>query len=232
MSTTEMPITDKIRAEVEAEIKAIYEAKWVKEVADIRQKLTDQNEIAIQKAIEELRAELKPPSKEDISQLLSQEYLEFKVDIPWSDPPEGSDANLVGSEAHTRTFVIRELGQSKEKAFYKKLKEQIIPRAADIGSLTFELLEGDTAKKIISAIETFEPAFDLMADACMMLLDPKGKEKLTLNWIQDNLSSYRQWNIINAQLQVNRLRDFFSQVSRGSGTMKTNLGVATPNLPR
>src|SRR5882724_137144 len=161
MSTTEMPITDKIRAEVEAEIKAIYEAKWVKEVADIRQKLTDQNEIAIQKAIEELRAELKPPSKEDISQLLSQEYLEFKVDIPWSDPPEGSDANLVGSEAHTRTFVIRELGQSKEKAFYKKLKEQIIPRAADIGSLTFELLEGDTAKKIISAIETFEPAFDL-----------------------------------------------------------------------
>ena len=231
MATIEAPITDQLRSEIEKEVRAIYEAKFTKEIADELQKLREQNEKAIHIAVDEFKKEQQPPSEEDIRKLLTQEYMEFSVEVPWDSPPADNEYTLEG-EKKVRTFTIRELPQSKEKAFFRKLKEQIIPRASEIGALSFELLEGDVAKKITSAIETFEPAFDLMADACVMILDPKSKEKLTREWVQDNLSSYRIWNVIFAQMQVNRLRDFFSQLSRGSGTMKTNLGANIPSLLR
>jgi len=225
MSTTDTPITSQIREEVEKEIRELYEAKFVKEIADYQQKLYEQNQQALTQAVEEFKKEQKPPTQEEIAQLLSQEYLEFNVELPWTDPPDPSCTDLPA--CLTRTFTIRELPQSKEKLFFQKLKKEIIPRASDVGALTFQLLEGDVAKKITSALETFEPTFDLMADACVMILDHKGKEKITREWVQDNLSSYRQWNIIYAQIQVSRLRDFFSQLSRGSKGMNLNLGAST-----
>jgi Zn-dependent M16 (insulinase) family peptidase len=222
MATTETPIVDSIRAQVEKEISAQYEAKFTKEIADYQKKLSDQNEEAIQKAIAEFREEQKPPSQESISQLLSQEYLTFKVKLPVEDE-EGKPVE--------KEFTIGELPQRAEKIFYRKFKEQIIPRAADVGALTFEILEGDVAKKITSALESFEPTFDLMADACVLILNPKNKYGyLNKEWVQDNVSSYRQWNIIQAQVQVNRLRDFFSQLSRGSSKVTMNLGASIPNL--
>ncbi len=225
MTTAATPVTDAIRQDIEKEVRSLYEAKFAKEVSDFKRDLGAQNETAIQEAIKEFRDSQKPPSEDEIRKLLNQEYLEFEVQIPWDDPPvplpEGT-----GTENATRTFAIRELPQRVEKAFYKQFKEKLIPRASDLGALTFELLEGDVGKKITSLLETFEPTFDLLAEACVMILDPRGKEKISKDWVQNNLSSYRQWNIIYAQIQVNRLRDFFSQLSRGSKGMTTNLGAA------
>lgn len=219
MSETATPITDVLRQEVEKDVRAIYEAKFAKEVADTKQQLTEQNTIAINQAIEEFKKSQQPPSQEEIAQLLNQEYLEFSVVVPW----EG-EAAVDGK----RTFAIRELPQIVEKKFYAQFKNSILPKASELGALTFELLEGDVGKKITSLLETFEPTFDLMAEACVMILNPRGKEKeLTKEWMQLNLSCYRQWNIIYAQVEVNRLRDFFSQLSRGSKGMTMNRGAST-----
>jgi len=32
--------------------------------------------------------------------------------------------------------------------------------------------------------------------------------------VQENISSMRQWNIIQAQVEANKLRDFFSKLSQ------------------
>jgi hypothetical protein len=218
MTTTATPVTDQIRQDIEKEVKELYQAKFAKEISDYRQELNAQNEKAITQAIDEFKKSQQPPTEEEIRTLLSQEYLTFTVKIMMEDKDTGKEKE--------REFVIRELPQKMEKAFYKQFKDRLLPRAQEFGELTFELLGGDVGKKITSLLETFEPTFDLMAEACSMILDPKKKESIDAQWVQDNLSSYRQWNIIYAQMQVNRLRDFFSQLSRGSKGMMTNPGAA------
>ena len=208
-----------IRSRIEAEVKATYDAKFVRDIEAFKDKLRLENDAALQAVITEFKESQKPPSLEDISKLLSQDYLTFTVEVPWE---------FDNSTETTRKLVLRELPQSVEKKFYRKFKEELIPRASDLGALSFDMLGGDAGKKIISLLETLDPAFDLMADAVVMILNPRGKEKeITKDWIQDNLSSYRQWNIIYAQVQINRLRDFFSQLSRGSKGMTTTLGART-----
>lgn len=203
-----------IQAEAEKKAKEQYSAQYVKDIAAYKEQLRSENDVAIQQAISEFKKSQEPPKPEEIQQLLSQEYLSFKVQIP--DPKD---------ETKEREFTIKELPQRAEKAFYKKFKDELIPRASDLGALTFEILGGDVGQKITSLLNTFEPTFDLLAEACVLILDPKKTGDVTKEWIQDNLSSYRQWNIIIAQTQVNRLRDFFSQLSRNSSGIPTNLGV-------
>jgi len=216
MSETATPVTDAIREEIRKDVIAELEGRAAKELADLKKQLEEQNQLAIDQAIAEFRAEQKPPSQEEISTLLSQDYLEFKVTIPW--------------EKETRIFTITELPQRMEKKFYAKFKEELIPRAGDVAALTYDLLSGDTGNKITALLNAFEPSFDLMAEACVMILNPRNKEEaITKEWVQDNLSSYRQWNIIYAQIQVNRLRDFFSQLSRGSKGMGMTLPAPTRN---
>jgi len=223
MSETATPVTDAIREEIRKDVIAELEGRAAKELADLKKQLEEQNQLAIDQAIAEFRAEQKPPSQEEIATLLSQDYLSFKVEIPWET---GGDDGKQG----IRTFTITELPQRMEKKFYAKFKEELIPRAGDVAKLTYDLLSGDTGDKITALLNAFEPSFDLMAEACVMILNPRGKETtITKDWIQDNLSSYRQWNIIYAQIQVNRLRDFFSQLSRGSKGMGMTLPAPTRN---
>jgi hypothetical protein len=223
MATSTTPIVDEVRKTVTTEMQAEYEARFAKEIVEFKEKLEGENKIAIDAAIADFKKSQQPPSPEEITTLLNQEYLKFKVTVPWDEPADGSE----GEADATREFVIQELPQKTEKKFYKMFKEVLIPRAEDIAAITFELLEGDAGKKIIAVLETFDPTFDLMAETCVMILDPKGKNSITMQWIQNNISSYRQWNIIYAQVEVNRLRDFFSQLSRSSKGMPTNLGHGT-----
>lgn len=224
---TATPVTDTqsaeyLRVEIEKEVQGRYAAKFAKEIEDFRTKMQADNDAALQRVIDDWKAQQQPPTVEEIHTLLSQEYLTFPVVIPWESET---------STEKERTFTIRELPQSIEKKFYKNFKEQVISRASDLGALTFDMLEGDVGAKITKLLEVLDPAFDLMADAVVMILNPRGKEKeISREWVQENLSSYRQWNIIYAQVQVNRLRDFFSQLSRGSKGMTTTLGqVRTRN---
>ena len=217
MATTAETISvEQLRASIEQDTKATYDAKFVRDIEAFKDRIRIENEEALQVVINEFKKEQKPPSEDEIRKLLSQEYLTFDVEVPWES---------ANSADRTRKFVIRELPQSVEKKFYRKFKMELIPRASDLGALSFDMLGGDAGKKIVTLLETLDPAFDLMADAVVMVLNPREKEtEITRDWVQENLSSYRQWNIIYAQVQINRLRDFFSQLSRGSKGMTTNLG--------
>jgi hypothetical protein len=208
-----------LRSQIETEVKGRYDAKFVRDIEAFKLKMQVENDAALQEVIKEFKKNQTPPSQEEIRLLLSQEYLTFDVEVPWA------------SETSTETirkFTIKELPQSVEKKFYRNFKETILPRASDLGALAFNMMEGDVGLKIKQLLETLDPGFDLMADAVVMILNPRGKEKeVTQEWVQDNLSSYRQWNIINAQIQINRLRDFFSQISRGSSGLTTISGART-----
>jgi len=224
MATAQDISVEQLRINIESDVKGRYEAKFVKDIEDFKERLRIENDQALKVVIDEFKESQKPPSLEEVSKLLSQEYLEFVVEVPWvyeSGSPNGSSET-------TRKFTIRELPQSVEKKFYRKFKGELIPRASDLAALTFEIAGGDAGKKLISLLETLDPGFDLMADAVVMILNPRGAEKeVTREWVQENLSSYRIWNIIYAQTQINRLRDFFSQLSRGSKGMTTTLGART-----
>src|ERR1019366_1147634 len=213
------PAVEHLKETIEAEVKGRYDAKFVKEITEFRGRLQIENDVALKEVVAEFKKSQQPPTQAEIKLLLSQEHLPFDVELPGESDP---------STATTKKFPIRELPQSVEKKFYRKFKEELLPHASDLAALSFNMAaEGDVGKQIITLLETLEPGFDLMADAVVMILNPRGKEKeISREWVQDNIGSYRQWNIINAQIQINRLRDFFSQISRGSKGMTTNLGAA------
>ena len=84
-------------------------------------------------------------------------------------------------------------------------------------------------QKAKAFLELFDESFDMLADAVVMCLNPFGRKKLVdRDWVQNNIGSDRQWSIVTAQIEVNRLRDFFSKVSQsGQRTMTT---MRVPNF--
>lgn len=185
------------------EIQTRCEAEITKRVGDIGDQLRKSNSKMIEDTLDVIRKQYGPPSTEQIQQLLNQEYLEFTVKVPWP-----------GEEGAKHDFVIRELPQSIEKKFFKQIREHLLPRAKDIAALSFELVDGKTEDKIKSLLAAFEPAFDILADGVVLVLNPQGKEaEITRAWVQENVSSARMWSILEAQMMANRMRDFFSRLS-------------------
>lgn len=203
---SEEALYEKIKEGVRKELEPEYSAKLAKDIADYRAQLTVENERAINQALDEFKKSMAPPTTEEIQKLLDQEYATFKIKLFYNDAE--------------KEFVIKELPQKFEKQFYRSLKEKLIPLASSLGSLMFQLTEAaqdnDGVKKITALLESFEPTFDLLAEACAISLDPGTRLGIDAAWVQDNLSSWRIWNIVLAQVNVNRLRDFFYQLFQGS----------------
>lgn len=194
-------ITQKVRQE--------YDAIYTKRIAEETVRMNEENRAMFQAAVDEWREEQKPPTREDISLLLSQEYEELTVKL-----------SVTGG---VREFMIRELPQSVERKFFRKAKERLIPKINELAEITVKLTEGDTEKKMASVLEMFEPTLDILAEAVAIILNPFDTDKdVTPQWVQDNVSSFRQWNIVLAQEKVNKLRDFFSTASLSTldGKMK------------
>jgi hypothetical protein len=58
-----------------------------------------------------------------------------------------------------------------------------------------------------------------MAEGCVICLNPKGTLAwLDVKWVKDNVSSERIYNILLAQVELNKLRDFFSHLFQGYQT--------------
>jgi uncharacterized membrane protein YheB (UPF0754 family) len=187
-------------------IQARFEATLAREMNAYRVELASANTKMIQEELERIRKDYGPPKPEEIQKLLDQEYLTFVVKLPWP------------GQTTKREFTIQELPQSIEKQFYKQIKDQILPRAKEFAAISFNLLEGKLEDKISSALEAFDPSFDILADGVVLVLNPRGEEKdITRDWVQNNISSGRMWNILEAQIMVNRMRDFFSRLSLAVG---------------
>jgi hypothetical protein len=198
-------LTEEIRAEVTKELTIKFEAEFIKKCDEYQKLISVENEKTLQKVVEEWKASQKPPTEDEVALLLGQEYFEVKVTL--NDPDK---------EGQQKEFVIRELPQSVEKKFYKKIKSQLLPKLSELANVSVRIADEDTEGKFKAIIEAFEPTFDVLAETTALILNPFGKNGVTPEWAQDNISSFRQWNIILAQERANKIRDFFSHASRGS----------------
>src|SRR5882724_2621106 len=164
---------EKIREEVRAELTVKFEAEYTKKIDEMQARLQEANKKQMEEVLKEWQAAQQPPTQEEINQLLNQEYFEFKVRLP--DPDNGETE---------REFVIRELPQTVERLFYKRIKEHILPKLNELSDITVRLTDSDIENKLLAVIELFEPSFDILAETTSIILNPFGKNSVTPKWVQ------------------------------------------------
>ena len=190
-----------------------YATRLQSEIQSISAKMQEENKRIVTEAVERMRKELTPPGPEDIQKLVSQEYQEYTIDVKYS--------SKTGGGLLEKHFVIRELPYAVEKKMYDKIKNMVVPMASDVASLTMHMLEGDAATKIVKIMHTFDPALEVMVSVCTLCLNPFGEEAdVNEEWVRRNMSSARIVKVITAQIECNRMRDFFSLLFQGSKLLK------------
>lgn len=181
------------------------DASAAKELATHLTRIETENDKNVKAAIEEFKKKNTPPSQEELSVLLSQEYLEFPVKL--------------FMEGKTKDFVIRELPQAAEKKFIHILQKKVLPNLRNVIGLDFST---DTVmERMTKIIDVLPNGLDLLAELVGLALYPRG-ESQSIEWLQDNISTQRMFNIVEAQFRANRLRDFTSAVSRVIGSFGLN----------
>ena len=191
-----------------------YDSRLENEVLKISHRMQEENKKVIAEALENYRKQMVPPTENDIQKLLDQEYVEFKVKL--RVPSKGGEERYVD-----KTFTIKELPQKLEKKILKRAKDVMVPFSQDIAALSFKVLEGDASEKLVQLMNTFEPFLDLMCDICAIVLNPYDEEEdIDTEWVKENVSSTRIFKILNAQFEVNKMRDFFSLLFQGSKLLR------------
>ncbi len=199
----EEDIESRLRIKLQEE----YGSRLEVEIQKISGEMQKENKKIVEEAIERFRKEMAPPSEQDIQKLLSQEYMEFSVDVKTR-------------EGTTRTFTIREVPIDVEKKILKKVKTILVPFASDLSALSMNMLEGDAAKKIVQLMNTFEPMLDVSISVCTICLNPFGEdEEVDEDWVRKNLGATRIVKVISAQMEANKMRDFFSLLFRNTKLM-------------
>jgi hypothetical protein len=216
-------IAEQLRAEIKAEYEQRYEIWKTKDLAALREEQDGKIQEEVQKLFKKWEAEQKPPSLEEIKTLLDQEYTEVQIKIPVPEAEDGQPKEM--------SFTIRELPQSVERKFYKQFKENVIKKGPEIAAFAQRNMDQPFEKQVTAFLETFDGAFDILAEAVTLIINPFGKKTgITKEWVADHISSNRQYSIILAQVEVNRLRDFFSRIfasGQRAGTMLTPLNYQT-----
>ncbi len=166
-------------------LEAQYQARLDREVERLREHS--------QRAVEEFKRSFPPPGDEQIERLLYPDLSEFHVELGG------------------RRFTLRELPALVEKKFLR-LVEQRLPELLE-ELLSFEERLGDDAQhgfaRLLGRAAT---AMDLVADACVLVLDPQGEQGVTAEFVQQHASTARQVRILQAQLLLNGARDFLSRL--------------------
>jgi len=208
-------------AEIEKKIREEYEGKFAvwktKELAELEAQQDVQIQDAVLKYVEEWKEKQKPPSKDEIQLLLSQEYVDFELLIKYADPTDDEPSRMA-----QKPFTIRELPQDVEKKFYQMFRKHLTEHLPELNAFMQKNLDKSFEEKANSFMEAFEGSFDILAETVVLVLNPYNKISwLTLEWVQSHISSMRQWNIVQAQIDANKLRDFFSKLSQSGQTIQT-----------
>lgn len=202
VSAEEVSLREKLQKE--------YDDKLAESIKKLSAELTESTNKQVQRAIEEWKKKLEPPTKEEVQTLLDQEYQTFSVRLPDRE----------------KEFTLHELPQKVEKKFYARMKNAMAKLASEIEALKMhaaadgkvdlkDLGSPDTFKKVVNMMNAFDPILDVLAYAATLALNPYGEEEgITEDWVRDHLSSSRILTIVKAQAECNRMRDFFSLVSR------------------
>lgn len=209
-ATIELEVRLKLRQEYEN----LFEIWKTTAFADLEKKQDEVIATGLKNYFEKWKEEQKPPEPQDIQKLLDQEYETFTVPVDY--------IKFEGEEEKTERiiFTIRELPQAIEKRFYRQFKERLLDKVQLLEAFTQSGIDKPFEEKAKSFLTLFDESFDLLADAVVLVLNPFERRKsITKEWVQNNISSDRQWKIVEAQLKVNRLRDFFSKVSASGQNM-------------
>ena len=221
--TFEKELRLSLREEYEQLFK-IWQAKDLKEIESKQDGIINEG---LTKLFEKYKEEQKPPTPDDIQQLLNQDYETFPVKVQIEDG-ENTDGE---AKYTTELFTIRELPQAAEIKFYTQFKTKILDKATELQAFTQESIDMPFEQKVKSIMTVFGESFDMLADTVVIVLNPFDKRKvkgkfIDRDWVQNNISSNRQWSIVEAQLKVNRVKDFFSRISQsGQQTQMMMTGV-------
>lgn len=201
-----------VRSEIEPELRRDFERKKEVEIAQFKDELRKSNDETLREAIrnweDEERKKRQPLDAEQLQTVLNKEYITFGVKIQY--------------ENKTIDFTLKELPQSIEREFYAITQKALSSISQELGGLNLKTFEGDILEKILGLMELFTPLQDILAKCCALCLDPpfgidkkKRYDWLTETWISDNISNYRITAIVLAQVEVNKMRDFFSLLFQG-----------------
>jgi hypothetical protein len=209
----EQPVP-KTEAEIRAEYESLFEVWKAKELAN----LTEKQQITIKEEVQKLFAkwqeEQKPPTMEEIQRTLDQEYASIKVELFVKVANEDTPQK--------REFTLRELPQAVERKFYRQFVQRMKDKAPQLQALAQRNMDQPFEKVLGDFMDTIDGAFDVMAEAVAIVLDPYNEDKeITAAWVAGNISSNRQYSIIQAQMEVNKLRDFFSRVFQSGNKVGT-----------
>jgi len=220
---TEWQLRAKLEEEISAKLRVQFRAEyemllgmWKEGELKEAQKAAEQVALdAVKKLHEKYIEEQKPPSDAEIQKLLSQEYVEFNLQIT-------AHINGTTREEH---FVIRELPQEAEIKLYSIFINKVISKVSLLQTFTQEGIDKPFEERVNSYLGLFQEFPDLMANSVVVILNPfEDRKDVDRSWVQRNISSNRQWNIIEAQIKVNRIKDFLSRLSQSGQSTQTMLG--------
>jgi uncharacterized protein YeaO (DUF488 family) len=219
---------DKLKFQVKAELEPSIRLELKKQnevdIALYKDEIRKQNDIDFRKFCEKFEEEERkrrtPLTPEELQKLLNKTYVTFSIELY--------------NEDQKHIIVLKELPQSIEKELYRIVKDSLTTLAQETGGISIKDMEGDVLTNISGLMDLFIPMQEILVKCCTLCLNPpKGKERipaiswLTEDWIKDNLSNYRIVTIILAQVEVNKMRDFFSILFQGfqSDVTKTLVGA-------
>jgi len=207
--TIPLVLPPEVESKLKAEIEATLRSENTIAVAKLQDEMRQTNDVALKKAVTDFeiaeRAKRTPLTADDIQKLLSKEYTTFELQIQAEDDE--------GTEPIIHKFKLRELPQNIEREFYTITKETMSKMIGESGSLDFDDISGDIFEKLVGLMDLYSPIQDTLATCCVICLNPKKKLSwLTLEWVKNNLNNYRMLTILMAQVEVNKMRDFFSML--------------------
>ena len=217
--TQEAPETvEQMEARVKAGLTKEFEERFeiwkAKELANLAESQEAVIKTEVQKLVKEYQDKQKPLEIGEIQKLVEQEYAEVTLQVK------------VRGSANRKSFTIGELPQSVERKFYKQFVAEVKKHGTQMAAIVQANMDESFEKILENFLDGFDGAFPIMAEATAIILNPFDEDKdVTAEWVSQNISSNRQLSIIMAQVEVNRLRDFFSRVFRSgqqAGTILTN----------
>lgn len=207
---------DAERQKVILQTRREFQTQLELKIVEIQDTLQKQNQEAMQKVIADFRQKQTPPTEDEIRKMLNAEYLEFPVAIRWRTQPLALKDGKRGAAKFPipEEITLGELPAATERKVMKLLQEKAMPLLQKLAPAVLSIMQGDTTDKIGALFELLTPATDVLQQIVAVILSAHTGQEISVGLIEENLSLNRQLSIVSAQLEANRLRDFFSRASR------------------
>ena len=197
----ERKVAAKILPGLAAKANSLAEATKAKELKREVEQLTEENRKYIQAELDKIRKANEPLSPEELTKLLSQEYVEFPVQV-----------RIARNGTGVRDFVIRELPVAVERKVLTTIQKTLAPRLKELSSLDWSA-EATNLSKLNKMVSMIPGALDTLAECTAICLNPYDEHSdVNGEWVMNNLNVYKMYNVLQAQANASRWRDFFLAV--------------------